>query len=132
MSWNDHDHRGQYADDRHDHGLDYAERHHRHHDLETDDKTAQQAITCLRDEVAELRRRLDALDRIGDLEKQTPQAQQLQLEADLAAADLAASGYDRYDEPEPDDYDPGPEVDDEGGMSEYRYTLPEDYQRGQS
>jgi hypothetical protein len=133
MSWNDHDHRGQYADDRHDHGLDYAERHHRHRDLETDDKTAQQAITCLRDEVAELRCRLDdALDRIGDLEKQTPQARQLQLEADLAAADLAASGYDRYDEPEAGDYDPGPEVDDEGGMSEYRYTLPEDYRRGQS
>ena len=36
------------------------------------------------------------------------------------------------DEPEPDDFDPGPEVDDEGGMSEYRYILPEDYQRGQS
>jgi hypothetical protein len=28
--------------------------------------------------------------------------------------------------------DPGPEVDDEGGMSEYRHILPEDYQRGQS
>jgi hypothetical protein len=26
------------------------------------------------------------------------------------------------EEPEPDDYDPGPEVDDEGGMSEYRYA----------
>ena len=34
------------------------------------------------------------------------------------------------DEPESDesydDYDPGPECDDEGGMSEYRYVLPED------
>jgi hypothetical protein len=32
------------------------------------------------------------------------------------------------DGPEPDDepaeYEPGPEVDDEGGMSEYRYALP--------
>jgi hypothetical protein len=26
------------------------------------------------------------------------------------------------EEPEPGDYDPGPEVDDEGGMSEYRYA----------
>ena len=30
------------------------------------------------------------------------------------------------------DDDPGPEADDEGGMSEYRYVLPEDYGRGQS
>jgi hypothetical protein len=93
MTWNDHTHR-EYAEERHDHDLDYAERHHRHYDLETDDKTAQQAITCLRDEVDELRRQLvDALERIGDLEKQTPQARQLQYEADLAAADLAESGY---------------------------------------
>jgi hypothetical protein len=28
------------------------------------------------------------------------------------------------DEPEPEEYDPGPEVDDEGGMSEYRRWLP--------
>ena len=146
MSWNDHDHRGEYAEERHDHDLDYAGKHHRHYDLETDDKTAQQSITCLRDEVAGLRRQLDdALGRIGDLEKQTPQARQLQLEADLAAADLAESGYNSgdygppvgatrhgvgcqcpycYDEPEEEpptaEYDPGPEVDDEGGMSEYR------------
>ncbi len=115
MTWNDHDHRGEYAEDRHDHDGDYAEKYHRHYDLETDDKTAQQGITCLRDEVAELRRQLDdALNRIGDLEKQTPQARQLQLEADLAAADLAESGYDRHgrdcqcpycgtDEDEPDE-----------------------------
>ena len=31
-----------------------------------------------------------------------------------------------------EDYDPGPEADDEGGMPEYRYILAEDYQRGQS
>jgi hypothetical protein len=87
-----------------------------------------------------------ALERIDALEAQTPQARQLQHEADVAAADLAASGYgqdppigaDRHgpgclcpycpgDEPEPEDYDPGPEVDDEGGMSEYRYlTTPEE------
>ena len=34
--------------------------------------------------------------RIRILEGQTPQARQLQLEADLAAADLAESGYDRH------------------------------------
>lgn len=39
---------------------------------------------------------------------------------------------DQADEPEPAPYDPGPEIDDEGGMSEYRYLLPEDYLRGQS
>jgi hypothetical protein len=32
---NDHDHRGQYADDRHDHSYDYAEKYHRHHDDES-------------------------------------------------------------------------------------------------
>ena len=143
MTWNDHDHRGEYAESGHTH-YDYADEYHRHYDLETDGKTAQQAITCLRDEVSELRRQLaDALERVGQLERQTPQARQLQLEADLAGADLAESGYDRHgrdcqcsycatDEPEPEEYDPGPEVDDEGGMSEYRYILPEDYQRGQS
>ena len=31
----DHDHRGDYADQRHDHDGDYAERHHRHHDDES-------------------------------------------------------------------------------------------------
>lgn len=30
------------------------------------------------------------------------------------------------DEPEPVEYDPGPEVDDEGGMSEYRHQWPDD------
>lgn len=30
-------------------------------------------------------------------------------------------------EPEPVDYDPGPEVDDEGGMSEYRFVPHEHY-----
>jgi len=38
----------------------------------------------------------EAAERIRDLEGQTPQARQLQLEADQAAADLAESGYDRH------------------------------------
>jgi hypothetical protein len=262
MTWNDHDHRGEYAEERH-----------WHHDLEHADETAQQEIRGLREDVRDLRSQLDgALERIGALEKQSPQARQLQYEADLAMADLAESGYRDdeyrppvragrhglgcqcpycYEEPEddqgvipepqtgvaamqrflrehplgaprqvhrtywpnamcefvgdgmcgepavvrvssraipsehlwccgphrdqmlrvsPDDayvswakpdlpapapaaecagdeedhadepeeeppvaeHDPGPEIDDRGGMSEYRYTLPEDYQRGQS
>src|SRR5260370_25517453 len=36
------------------------------------------------------------------------------------------------DEPEPEEHDPGPAADDEAGMSEYRYILPEDYERGRS
>lgn len=41
----------------------------------------------------------------------------------LALAETAAAPDElgEPDEPEPEDYDPGPEVDDEGGMSEYRY-----------
>jgi len=51
----------------------------------------------LRQDVRELRGALQlAEQRIRELEGQTPQARQLQLEADLAAADLAESGYDRH------------------------------------
>jgi transcriptional regulator with XRE-family HTH domain len=49
---------------------------------------------------------------------------------------LTADWFPRYgieisddtdEEPEPEDYDPGPECDDEGGMSEYRYlTAPDE------
>ena len=157
MTWNDHDHRGEYAEAGHSHFGEYAEERHWHHDLEHADETAQQEIRGLREDVRDLRSQLDdALERIGALEKQTLQAGQLQYEADLAAADLADSGYrddeygppvdaDRhglgcqcpycYDQPGEGppaaEYDPGPEAD-EGGMSEYRYILPEDYQRGQS
>jgi hypothetical protein len=35
-----------------------------------------------------------------------------------------ASGSQAEEEPVPDDYDPGPECDDQGGMSEYRHQLP--------
>jgi hypothetical protein len=144
MSWNDHDHRGEYAEAGHTH-YDYADEHHRHYDLESAYESASRRIAGL---VETLQRQLDdALDRIAALEKQTPQARQLQLEADLAAADLAESGYrpddygppvgaDRhgsgcqcpycYDEPEEEppaaEHDPGPEVDDEGGTSEYRHA----------
>jgi len=126
VSYADHDHRGDYADQRHDHDGDYAELHHRHYDLEREDKTLGKETHELREEILRLHSRLDdALERIRALECQTPQARQLQLEPDLAAADLAESGHDR-------EYDPGPEGNDEGGMPEYRYLLPEDYERGQS
>ena len=93
MSWNDHDHRGEYASDGHDH-YDYAERHHRHYDLEREDERLQSAIREWGDRLGELRRDLQAaLERIRVMEGQTPQAQRLQLEADQAAADLAESGF---------------------------------------
>ena len=61
----------------------------------------------------------DALERIRALEGQTPQARQLQLEADQAAADLAESGYDREDEH-------GTEFDGDAdaAVTEYRGWLP--------
>ncbi len=69
MSWNDHDHRGEYADARHDHRFEYAEDRHRHYDLETAGETAQRDIRSLRAAVRELRAGLDdALGRIRELE----------------------------------------------------------------
>lgn len=68
-----------------------------------------------------------AFDRDEDAETLTSVA------ALLALSHLALAGqYARLEdaepaEPEPsEDYDPGPEIDDEGGMSEYRYVLPDD------
>ncbi len=46
--------------------------------------------------------------------------------------EIWAFGPEEEPEPDPGEYDPRPEADDEGGMSEYRYVLPEDYERGQS
>jgi hypothetical protein len=120
VSRNDHDHRSEYAEARHDHDLDYAEKHHRHYDLERADERAQQEIRELRAELGA------ALDRIADLEKQTPQARQLQYEADLAAADLAESGY-RHD-----NYGPpvGADRHGSGCQCPYCYDEPEDDQAG--
>ena len=95
MSYADHDHRGEYADERHDHDNDYAPLHHRHYDLEREDDRLQGAIREFGEALGELRGELQAaLERIRALEGDTPQARQLQLEADQAAADLAGSGYD--------------------------------------
>ncbi len=86
-----------------------ADEHHRHYE-----------IAGLREDLNRALERIREMeDRTTALERDTPQARRLQYEADLAAADLAESGYD---EPEPEDYDPGPELDDEGGMSEHRHA----------
>ena len=98
MSDNDHWH---YVSDIHG----GAEEHHRHHDLENAGEAAQRDIRGLREDVRQLRARLDnALDRIGDLENSTPDARQAQYETDVALADLAESGFDEhYGEPEDDE-----------------------------
>jgi hypothetical protein len=97
MTWNDHDHRGEYAEQRHDHDGDYAEKHHRHYDDESTARGLREDLGRAEERIRELEDDLrDALNRIHVLEDQTPQARQLQYEADLAAADLAESGYDRH------------------------------------
>jgi hypothetical protein len=101
VSYADHDHRGDHADHRHDHDGDYAEKHHRHYDLERDIGALRRELRDYREVLNEYERALaDARGRVAGLERQTPQARQLQLEADLAAADLAESGYDREDDPD--------------------------------
>jgi hypothetical protein len=109
-----HSHRGEYADERHDHSLDYAEKYHRHYDDESTASGLREDLGHAEERIRELEDGLrDALNRIHVLEDRQPD-------------------YANEREPEPEESDPGPEVDDEGGMSEYRYTLPEDYGRGQS
>jgi hypothetical protein len=61
----------------------------------------------------------DALNRIHVLEDDTPQARQLQYEADQAAADLTESGYDRHGRDCQCPYCATDE--DEGGASEFRW-----------
>ena len=69
MTWNDHDHRGEYAEDRHDHDGDYAEKYHRHYDLEKADEHLQGLIREIGGTLSELRSELQAaLDRIRVLE----------------------------------------------------------------
>jgi len=216
MTWNDHDHRGEYAEDRHDHDGDYAEKHHRHYDDESTARGLREDLGRAEERICELEDGLrDALNRIHALEDRQPdyaddgpdpdrpetwafgeapvqplrpdEAQagdlaEVYAEAGWTGADLHAGvlllyrpvhpdvtephrGYvdwqpgavtaagvrviedapgpkglvhlvtwDRIigvdEEPPEPVYDPGPEVDDEGGMSEYRYPWPEDYERG--
>jgi hypothetical protein len=112
-----HDHRGEYADERHDHDLDYAEKHHRHYDDESTARGLREDLGRAEERIRELEDVLrDSLERIRALEDRQPGYSDPELEP----------------EPEPEEYDPGPEIDDEGGMSEYRFLLAEDYERGQS
>jgi len=46
----------------------------------------------------------------------------------LTNRDIEPEPADWHDGPDPEPYDPGPEVDDEGGMSEHRYHEPEPWQ----
>ena len=167
---------------------------HHHYDDERADGELRRLLDEIRTGLAAAREDLSAaLERIRQLEEQTPEARQAEYEADVALADAAESGHDEswrstladyhvasggadYDleqprlrrvrdgacceravhdnsvgwwclehgdqpypyaqgqdpDPGPEEYDPGPEIDDEGGMSEYRYVLSEDYERGQS
>ena len=115
----------------HDHYGEYAEERHRHYDLEREDETAQRDIRRLQEDVRELRSLLDdALDSIRVLERLRPTCTVCH---DATATQQTVSGPACAEcVGDPESYDPGPEVDDEGGMSEYRYVLPEDYGRGQS
>jgi hypothetical protein len=92
-----------------------AEEHHRHYDTESDLRELRSLVAGLREDLGR------AEDRIRDLEGQTPQARQLQQEADLTAADLAESGFGDYYGPDceceecydpgPDEHGPGPQAD---------------------
>ena len=88
---------GHYADEIHG----AAEEHHRHYDTESELRALASLVAGLREDLSR------AEDRIRGLEAQTPQARQLQLEADLAAADLAESGYDRWPSAGADRHGPG-------------------------
>jgi hypothetical protein len=158
MTWNDHSH-SEYAGERHDHDIGYAPLHHRHYDLEREDDRLQALISGMGEALGELRGELQAASgRICGLEgANTRLAAALREaagrhedtlcagmadEANLAIAAELTEAFTAFsaalasepgrpdEEPEPEPYDPGPEVDDEGGMSEYRYPWPEDYQRG--
>jgi len=114
----------------------------------TDAKALWRVVRTLREDVRELRGQLDiTTGRLRELETRTPHARQLAHEADLAAAELAASGYDDtyedqapvgtdrhgasclcpYCYDEPDEYDTpeyhDPERDDQGGVPECRITV---------
>lgn len=71
-----------------------AEEHHRHYDLERAIESARDRIRDLEQTIATYGETLDDLrNRVYVLEHSTPEARQLQYEADVAMADLRASGY---------------------------------------
>ncbi len=76
MNWNDHDHRGEYADAGHDHydyDYDYAERYHRHYDDESTAAGLREDLGQAQERIRELEDGLrDALDRLHVLEDRQP------------------------------------------------------------
>jgi hypothetical protein len=112
--YTDHDHRGDYADQRHDHDGDYAERHHRHYDDESADRGLREDLSAAEERVRELADDLrDALNRIHALEDRQP---------DYASAEEPQDDPDepsnRELEPEPPGWHDVPEPE-ERGVSEY-------------
>ena len=108
----DHDHRGDYADQRHDHNGDYAALHHRHYDDESTVRGLREDLGAAEERIRELENDLrDALNRIHVLEDRLP---------DYASVDEGDPDEptNRALEPDPPGwYDvPDPE---ERGVSEY-------------
>ena len=73
MTWNDHDHRGEYAEERHDHDIDYAALHHRHYDDESTARGLREDLGRAEERIRELEDaarqwRQDAEGRIRALE----------------------------------------------------------------
>ena len=71
MIYADHDHRGDYADQRHDHDGDYAALHHRHYDdestvrgLREDLGVAEERIRALEDDLRGALAQIRVLDRL--------------------------------------------------------------------
>jgi hypothetical protein len=138
--------------DGHDHDIDRTGKNHRHLDLESAGQTAARRITTQGGRIESLQHQLDlALGRIGALEdaaarlavalrasatehdavRGTGMADKTHLAISGELADAFAAFADALTEepgdeaePEPAGYDPGPEADDEGGMSEYRHQEP--------
>ena len=97
MSYPDHDHRGEYADQRHDHDGDYAEKHHRHYDDESAARGLREDLGHAEERIRELENDLrDALERIRALEDRLP---------DYASTDEA---QDDPDEPSNRELEPEP------------------------
>ena len=74
-----------YADEIHG----AADQHHRHYDTESDSRSLREDLGRAEERIRELE------ERVSRLERSTPEARRLQYEADLAAAELAASRYDQ-------------------------------------
>jgi hypothetical protein len=112
---------------------------HRHYDLESKARGLREDLNRALERIRDLETSRDALVTVLRLEaarhddvRRAGMADQpwLGIAEELAetletVAAVTERGWvdDEGPEPEPDEYDPGPEVDDEGGMSEYRYAV---------